>query len=206
MAKSKKETSQQETKNEVVKVEVNAGVDTATEKKINATVTRVEKAVKKIENGYLGIIGDVAYLSETKAHKITGHKNFYELCADKFGMSRGSVHNILSVYEHFGENYALKDEYKEMTLRQMLAQIKNENEASKLIEAGEEAGGEIVDGDESESAGTSKAKRETLVNFDFTCADAWTIDAVLEKMRTELEKLSTETLEAGAHVTFTIDV
>lgn len=199
----------QESKNEVAKVEVSTKqIDAATEKKINTTVTRVEKQVKKIENGYLSIIGDVAYLKESNAHKVTGHKNFYELCADKFGMSRGSVHNILTVYEHFGENYALKDEYKEMTLRQMLAQIKNENDASKLLESNEAGDGEVLDGDgDGESADKQESKkRVTIVDFDFTCADEWTVDAVIEKMRTELEKLESSTLEAGAHVTFTIDV
>ena len=56
----KTETTE-EVKNEVI---TNGDTTPATdEKKINAAVARIEKKIGTIENGYLGIIGDVAYLA-----------------------------------------------------------------------------------------------------------------------------------------------
>lgn len=173
------------------------------ENKVNAAIARVEKKVAGIEKGYLGIIGDVAYLHETKAHKVTGHKDFYSLCADRFHMSRGSVSNILNVYERFGDgNYHLADENKDRTLRSMLEEIKNEKTARKGLE--NNVGESVID--EDATNGSKGRKRETIVDFDFTNADAWSLDDLMDKIREELESANTSEIGANANIVFKISV
>lgn len=177
------------------------------EKKVNAAIARVEKKVAGIEKGYLGIIGDVAYLHETKAHKVTGHKDFYTLCADRFHMSRGSVSNILNVYERFGDgNYHLSDENKDRSLRSMLEEIKNEKTARKGLE--NNVGESVVDEDENDDAtnGSKSRKRETIVDFDFTNADAWSLDDLIDKIREELESANIGEIVANANIIFKVSV
>lgn len=207
--KKNKKMTKQESKNEVVKVEVNPvdnGIDAATEKKVNSTVAKIEKKIGTIEKGYLSIIGDVAYLAEHDGHKVTGHKNIYELCKDKFGMARGTVHNLLAIYEHFGENYALKDDYKEMSLRKMLEQIKNEKEAQKLIEAGDPVVDEEGEEGEGESTSKKSTKKTSLVDFNFANAEKWTLDELFDHIREELESAGINEVDAMTTITFKLDV
>ena len=181
-------------------------VEEVDEKKVNAAIARVEKKVAGIEKGYLGIIGDVAYLHDTKAHKVTKHKDFYALCADKFHMSRGSVSNILNVYERFGDgNYHLADENKDRSLRSMLEQIQNEKNARKGIE--NKVGESVVDADEDEDGatnGSKSTKHETIVDFDFTNVDAWSLDDLLDKIREELGNANISEIAANANIIFKI--
>lgn len=207
--KENEEMAKQENKNEVVKVEVNLadnGIDAATEEKVNRTVAKIEKKIGTIEKGYLSIIGDVAYLAEHDGHKVTGHKNIYELCKDKFGMARGTVHNLLAIYEHFGENYALKDDYKEISLRKMLEQIKNEKEAQKLIEAGESVVDEEGEEGEGESTSKKSAKKTSIVDFNFANAEKWTLDELFDHIREELESAGINEVDAMTTITFKLDV
>ena len=212
-----KENTEMKTENETpvveetaAPVEDNANVPALVEideKKVNAAIARVEKKVAGIEKGYLGIIGDVAYLHETKAHKVTGHKDFYALCADRFHMSRGSVSNILNVYERFGDgNYHLADENKDRSLRSMLEEIKNEKTARKGLE--NNVGVSVVDEDENEDAtnGSKSRKRETIVDFDFTNADAWSLEDLMDKIREELESANIGEIAANANIIFKVIV
>ena len=201
-------------KNEEVKTEatentvpaVIADAAPAELKKLEAAVTRVQKKIDKIAKSYIEIIGDVALLYEDKNFKTLGYKNIYDLAKDKFGMSRGTVNNLLSVYDRFGENYKLKDEYKDMSLRELLDHIRKEKAAQRTLEIGEEAElEEVTDGDDEEatdSNGGKKGKKETLVKFDFDTIDSWTIDELIEKFREELG--DGFTIPANAHINFVV--
>ena len=176
-------------------------------KKLEAAVNRVQKKIDKIAKSYIEIIGDVALLYEDKNFKTLGYKNIYDLAKDKFGMSRGTVNNLLSVYDRFGENYKLKDEYKDMSLRELLDHIRKEKAAQRTLEIGEEAElDEVTDGDEESTdgngAGGKKGKKETLVKFDFDTIDSWTIDELIEKFREELG--DGFTIPANAHINFVV--
>lgn len=177
-------------------------------KKLEAAVNRVQKKIDKIAKCYIEVIGDVALLYEDKNFKALGYKNIYDLARDKFGMSRGTVNNLLSVYDRFGENYKLKDEYKDMSLRELLDHIRKEKAAQRTLEIGEEAElEEVTDGDDEEvtdanGAGGKKGKKETLVKFDFDTIDSWTIDELIEKFREELG--DGFTIPANAHINFVV--
>ena len=175
-------------------------------KKLEAAVNRVQKKIDKIAKCYIEVIGDVALLYEDKNFKALGYKNIYELAKDKFGMSRGTVNNLLSVYDRFGENYKLKDEYKDMSLRELLDHIRKEKAAQRTLEIGEEVElDEVTDGDDEEatdSNGGKKGKKETLVKFDFDTIDSWTIDELIEKFREELG--DGFTIPANAHINFVV--
>lgn len=204
----KTETTE-EIKNEEVKNEVVTNGETTTpatdEKKINAAVARIEKKIGTIEKGYLGIIGDVAYLAENDGAKALGYKNIYELCADKFGMARGTVHNLLSIYKRFGDgNYKLTDEANGLGVRAMLAQIKNEADARKALE--DNGGATVTDGDDEDTDSTSKDSKAKvdIIDFDFTNADKWSVDDLLDKIREELEAGGVTDVDANSNIVFKI--
>lgn len=178
------EVTTEETKPEVLKGEV---IDRKEEKKVAATIERVSKKIDAIGKGYLAIVGDVTRLYDLKAWKYTGHKDLYQLCADKFGMARGTVSNLRKIFERFGnrETYQLTDECKEMSLRQMLATIKAEDTAQL-----EDKNGGAGEGDGDGNGGEEKTskKPETLVSIDFELVgDGWDAKAIVEKLAEQLE-------------------
>lgn len=195
----------EEVKNEVV---TNGETVPATDdKKINAAVARIEKKIGTIEKGYLGIIGDVAYLAENDGAKALGYKNIYELCADKFGMARGTVHNLLSIYKRFGDgNYGLTDEANGLGVRAMLAQIKNEADARKALE--DNGGATVTDGDgddeDTENTSNDSKTKVDIIDFDFTNADKWSVDDLLDKIREELEAGGVTDVDANSNIIFKI--
>lgn len=188
---------------EVLKGEV---IDTKQEKAINAAIDRISKKVENIGKGYLDIVGDVARLRSLEAWKVTGHKSLYDLCADKFGMARGTVANLEAVFKKYGdpETFKLTDACAGMSLREMLAAISEEKKALKG-----EVAGEPADGEESGEAGDKggKKKAETLISITWELAgDDWNVDAILEEIRKQLEANpdAKEAFPDGANVSFTI--
>lgn len=188
---------------EVLKGEV---IDTKQEKAINAAIDRISKKVENIGKGYLDIVGDVARLRSLEAWKVTGHKSLYDLCADKFGMARGTVANLEAVFKKYGdpETFKLTDACAGMSLREMLAAISEEKKALKG-----EVAGEPADGEENGEAGDKggKKKAETLISITWELAgDDWNVDAILEEIRKQLEANpdAKEAFPDGANVSFTI--
>lgn len=190
---------------EVLKGEV---IETKNEAEINAALGRISTVIEKIGRGYLEIVGDVARLRKYEAWKLTGHKNLYELCADKFGMSKGSVHNLEVVFKKYGdpETFQLTDACAGMSLRQMLDNIDAEKKAIAGEVAGEAAYG---DGNGGEAASGKKTKAQTLIDVSYELAgDDWNVDAILDEIRKQLEQ-NPEAKEAfpdGASVKFTITI
>lgn len=188
---------------EVLKGEV---IDTKQEKAINAAIDRISKKVENIGKGYLDIVGDVARLRSLEAWKVTGHKSLYDLCADKFGMARGTVANLEAVFKKYGdpETFKLTNACAGMSLREMLAAISEEKKALKG-----EVAGEPADGEESGEAGDkgSKKKAESLISITWELAgDDWNVEAILEEIRKQLEANpdAKEAFPDGANVSFTI--
>lgn len=169
------------------------------EKEVNATIKRVQTKINSIEKGYLSIIGDVAKLKEADAHKTRNFKNFYIMCQELFGMSRGTVHNLLSIYERFGDgNYQLTDEAKEMSVRQMLEIIANEKNP-KIETTAEADSAEETDGDEATETSESKnVSRETLATLEITTAN---VEEVFEAIKSALGAG-----EADGELTFKITI
>ena len=60
-------------KQEITKAEII--IDASDEKKINAAISRVSKKLDSIQRGYLSIVGDVAYLNEIQAYRLSGYKS-----------------------------------------------------------------------------------------------------------------------------------
>lgn len=191
-----------EEKPEVLKGEV---IDTKEEKAVNAAIERVTKKIESIGKGYLSIVGDVNRLYDLKAWKYTSHKDFYQMCAEKFGMARGTVSNLRKIFERFGnrDNYTLTDECKDMSLRQMLATIKAEEEA-RIEDKGGNAGD--GDGDGDGNGGKSSKKKETLVSIDFELVgDGWTPETILKQISEQLSAACADlTFGAGEKVQLTI--
>lgn len=191
-----------EEKPEVLKGEV---IDTKEEKAVNAAIERVSKKIETIGKGYVSIVGDVNRLYDLKAWKYTSHKDFYQMCAEKFGMARGTVSNLRKIFERFGnrDNYTLTDECKDMSLRQMLATIKAEEEA-RIEDKGGNAGD--GDGDGDGNGGKSSKKKETLVSIDFELVgDGWTPETILQQISEQLSAACAElTFGAGEKVQLTI--
>lgn len=169
------------------------------EKEVNATIKRVQSKINSIEKGYLSIIGDVAKLKEADAHKARNFKNFYIMCQELFGMSRGTVHNLLSIYERFGDgNYQLTDEAKEMSVRQMLEIIANEKNP-KIETTADADSAEETDGDEATETNENKnVSRETLATLEITTAN---VDEVFEAIKSALNAG-----EANGELTYKITI
>lgn len=169
------------------------------EKDVNAAIKRVQNKINSIEKGYISIIGDVAKLKAADAHKTRNFKNFYIMCQELFGMSRGTVHNLLSIYERFGNgNWELVDEAKEMSVRQMLEVIKNENNP-QIEEKTEATADAESDGEgESEEIATANVSRETLATLEITTAN---LDEVLDAIKSALGAG-----EADGELTFKITI
>lgn len=168
------------------------------EKEVNATIKRVQTKINSIEKGYLSIIGDVAKLKEADAHKTRNFKNFYIMCQELFGMSRGTVHNLLSIYERFGDgNYQLTDEAKKMSVRQMLEIIANEKNP-KIETTAEADSAEETDGEETETSENKNVSRETLATLEITTAN---VEEVFEAIKSALGAG-----EADGELTFKITI
>ncbi len=189
---------------EVLKGEV---IETKNEAEINAAIGRISTVIDTIGRGYLEIVGDVARLRKFEAWKLTGHKNLYELCADKFGMSKGTVHNLEVVFKKYGdpETFQLTDACAGMSLREMLQNI----DAEKKAIAGEVAG-EAADGDgNGEATDSKKTKAQTIISVSYELAgDDWDADAILDEIRKQLEQNpdAKEAFPDGATVNFTISI
>lgn len=183
-------TSVETVKGEIVEI---------SEKDVNAAIKRVQNKINSIEKGYISIIGDVAKLKAADAHKTRNFKNFYIMCQELFGMSRGTVHNLLSIYERFGNgNWELTDEAKEMSVRQMLEVIKNENNP-QIEEKTEATADAESDGEgESEETTTANVSRETLATLEITTAN---LDEVLDAIKSALGAG-----EADGELTFKITI
>lgn len=189
---------------EVLKGEV---IDTKNEVEINAAIDRIASKVENIGKGYLDIVGDVARLRKFEAWKLTGHKSLYALCADKFGMARGTVANLEAVFKKYGdpETFTLTDACAGMSLRAMLAEI----DAEKRAALEDKNGTPAEDGGDGEAPadGKKKGKVETLVSITWELAgDDWNTDAILEQIAKQLANNpdAKEAFPDGACVTFTI--
>lgn len=180
--------------------------------KLLKAVQNVAKKSDTINKGYMSIIGDVAYIIECKAWEMTEYRNKYEMFADMFGMSRGTVSNLENIYKRFGENYAIKEDAKDLSVKQMLRIISAEKKAlieQKESEAETEDLDVSVDGEESteESAEdeTATATKDALVSFDFTIAEDWTVSDLLAELTEAIEKANVESIQRGAHIALTIN-
>ena len=187
-----------EEKPEVLKGEV---VDAKTLKAVDAAIARISARIDKISQGYLSIVGDVARLRDLEAWKITKHKSLYELCADKFGMARGTVCNLEKIFKRFGdkETYQLTAEANGKSLREMLAQIKTEEQAA--IEDKEGGDGE---GNGEGTGNGGKAKPETIINIEFEIIGGeWDTASIAEELKKALDKAEAD-LTKDAKVVLTI--
>lgn len=170
-------------------------IDDADQKKINSAIARVTKQIEKIQKGYIALVGDIAYLNDMQAHTLNGYKSFYTFCAEKFGIGRTMVYNLLLIYSRYGENYDLTEEAKELSVRQMLSQIKDEKKAleTKAENAAPEQG---------EQEKKKKRKHETILDFNFQNAIEWHGEELLEKLRDEIGE--TLIIPEGAKIIITI--
>ena len=190
-----------ETKPEVLKGEV---IDTKDEKAVFASIEKVTKKIDTIGKGYISIIGDVAKIKALKGWKYTGNKDFYELCADRFGMARGTVSNLMKIFERYGdkETFKLTDECKDMSVREMLRNIESEKQAAIEDKGGDGDG----DGNGEVKDGKKNTKPEVLVSIDFeTVGDGWDAKAIINALSVQLEEALAEvTLGAGEKIQLTI--
>lgn len=174
--------------------------------KVNKTLDRVEKKIGAIEKGYLSICADVAYLYDNKAFHVTGHKNIYDLCADRFGMARGTVSNLIKIYRHYGEDYKLPADVTARKLTELLAEIK-ETENPRLdtsAEASQDANGyssNVVDGEIKEVA-SKPAKKPEVYTFEVDTPD-WNLRDFLGSIA---EQIDSENQELPVGMTIKVEV
>ncbi len=146
----------------------------AEEQKFNKFVTRIESAYKATNKSMLDIAGSIAAIAENKLFRVDGYQNIYDLCKERFGISRGTVSNCVNVWKEYGDSKTgeLLPEFKDYSFNQLaemrklpdnvretitvetpVSEIKEKLRESKKTEESES---------ESESVQTSKQKRETV--------------------------------------------
>lgn len=95
-------------------------------KEIDVAIEKIRGAINKASSAYISIVGTVAKLKDTKAYEVKGYKNIYDMTAELFEMSRGTTSNLVMINRRFCENYKLLDEYKSLSMREMLRIIADE--------------------------------------------------------------------------------
>lgn len=107
-----------------------------TSKQYGDICKKIDSCWANMKTGYIKMAGLVAKLKDAKAYEIDGYQNIYDMCADKWGMSRGTVSNIMQVYKHFGDgNYALDSEkVGDMGMVECLIAIKEEKAGNEKAE------------------------------------------------------------------------
>lgn len=174
----------------------------ATLERIKVVMEKITQEIKKIEGGYLSIAGDVAYLYDSQAWKYSGHKNIYDLCYAKYGMSRGTVQNLRTIYENYGDgNYQLSDSIRDKKITDLLKEIKNLKKLGAEVAAAEleqkehlsQDGGSDPDGEQ-----PKKEKRKQLMKIEITTE---TPDWSKEELAGELVKRMGD-LAIGSDFTF----
>ena len=170
--------------------------------RIKQVMSNIQEKISKIESGYLSICGDVAYLYDTQAWKASGHKNIYELCEARFGMSRGTVQNLRSIYENFGDgNYHLSESIQDKKITDLLKEIKKIKKLAAEVAAAEgQAREQLIQGagSDPESEAPPKEKRKQLMKIEITTE---TSDWSKEELAGELVKRMGD-LSIGSDFTF----
>ena len=170
--------------------------------RIKQVMSNIQEKISKIESGYLSICGDVAYLYDTQAWKASGHKNIYELCEARFGMSRGPVQNLRSIYENFGDgNYHLSESIQDKKITDLLKEIKKIKKLAAEVAAAEGQAREQLNqgaGSDPESEAPPKEKRKQLMKIEITTESS---DWSKEELAGELVKRMGD-LSIGSDFTF----
>ena len=170
--------------------------------RIKQVMSNIQEKISKIESGYLSICGDVAYLYDTQAWKASGHKNIYELCEARFGMSRGTVQNLRSIYENFGDgNYHLSESIQDKKITDLLKEIKKIKKLAAEVAAAEgQAREQLIQGagSDPESEAPPKEKRKQLMKIEITTESS---DWSKEELAGELVKRMGD-LSIGSDFTF----
>lgn len=141
-------------------------------KQINEIMAKIAKTISKIEGGYLSICGDVAYLYDTQAWHASGHKNIYDLCFEKYGMSRGTVQNLRMIYAHYGDgHYGLSPSIGDKKITDLLREIKDLKKLAGEVQREElrSETGSAPQGEGGEDPeGQPKEKRKQLLKVEIT--------------------------------------
>ena len=112
-------------KNEIITMKVD---------EFNTIINRINTNINAIENGYMGIAGDVLHLYNTKAYMLADYQNIYDMCNDLYGMARGTVSNIINVAKrYFDANYQLKEEWKGYSFSALVMMWRYSDEEIKAI-------------------------------------------------------------------------
>lgn len=112
-------------KNEIITMKVD---------EFNTIINRINTNINAIENGYMGIAGDVLHLYNTKAYMLADYQNIYDMCNDLYGMARGTVSNIINVAKrYFDANYQLKEEWKGYSFSALVMLWRYSDEEIKAI-------------------------------------------------------------------------
>ena len=72
---------------------------------LDATMTvvaRIDEVHERMQNGYLDMACDMAYIKNHNGHKTMGYRNIYEFAKDRYGMSRGTTNGVLQTFDYFG--------------------------------------------------------------------------------------------------------
>lgn len=92
-------------------------------------VKAIQKELHAINKSMLGIAFNIHWIYENNGYKLDGFQNIYDFAKEKFGISRGTVSNYISVVDRFAQRIngqctdKLAESYKGFKFSHLIAMV-----------------------------------------------------------------------------------
>lgn len=147
-------------------------------------VKALDKCGSQIVKGYYSLIGLVARAKETKLYLSVPmddgteetYSNIYEMCNVRYGMSRGTVGNLLKIFKecYDKETYKPLPQYAGLSYGQLLKALPNRNEYGKPVEKSLSTGEDDSETGEDDSEQTTEPENRGGTNMLYGRAREYT--------------------------------
>lgn len=149
-------------------------------------VSQLDKAGTAVVKGYYAMIALVAKARDTKLYLSVpdgdgeiGYKNIYDMCADRYGMSRGTVGNLLKIFKQFYdyETYKPLPDFANLSYSQLLSEIpeRKKDKTSETAESAETE--ETAESTETEGEGVAvEIIEDVLISSLYEVLNNWIDD------------------------------
>ncbi len=154
-------------------------------------VKKMDAEFGKCANGYIRFAGLVGICRVKEAYRDEGYNTVYDLCKERYNMSRGTVGNLCRIYESFcdAETGKILPEYEGKGVTALLAELEPKNkkhaksgepaEGENPVESGEsvedgnptESGESVEDGNPTESGESAPRAINVAEENDITLVD-----------------------------------
>lgn len=163
-------------------------------------VKKMDAEYGKCANGYIRFAGLVGICRAKEAYRDEGYNTVYDLCKERYSMSRGTVQNLCKIYENFcdSESGKLLPEYEGKKVTALLARLK----ATKEEIGNETETEESAEKPEIKEESEEKPEQGTVYTDTDSIKSTITIDGDEEELFAKIAALSVDDVVAGKDVAF----